>query len=333
MITKSPILLICATFMAFLCAGFAQNSAKDLENQYMEAKQIADEPIHNLEKSYVGALTKLKEMVQGEGNLERALKVEEEIKGYAETKKREFEDFPELRKRREIYETSLRRLEADVRGRNQRLLQSYRDRANKLKTELTQKGELESAKAVAALEQTWGEELSKLSGAQPASDSGLLWKLESQDDFELVHDCEAEERSGVWQLKSRHQHSSYLQTNKSFETPVKISMKAGTDTVGLRIYFGKAQLAIFNWQSNPKELRVASPAGGRAVGFPDQGLLEKSKLHEIEIELERKKIKVSVDGRERAELDTDLAGLEGTVGIGPAFGSVISVENFEVSQD
>jgi hypothetical protein len=64
------------------------------------------------------------------------------------------------------------------------------------------------------------------------------------------------------------------------------------------------------------------------------GQLEVNTMHDIVIDVLLDKIQVSVDGEIRGVLpgtpSDNTAGLEAPIGVGPAFGSVVTVESLRV---
>jgi len=87
---------------------------------------------------------------------------------------------------------------------------------------------------------------------------------------------------------------------------------------------------MFGWESNPTELRLHEPTTGRKLAFPDKGQVVPGKVHFIEIDVHPDRIEVKVDGEQRAQASVSSFGVDAPVGIGPAFGSELTVEMMQV---
>jgi len=123
---------------------------------------------------------------------------------------------------------------------------------------------------------------------------------------------------------------SNLETDKEFKPPFVARFRAMTDKVEIRFFWDGSQMVIFNWSSNPQQLSFQNPIDGKASGIPDKGYLLPGEMHDIEIRVTPAKIQAFADGNLRGELAGDFAAIEGPFGIGPAFGSTVTVEKFEV---
>jgi hypothetical protein len=79
-------------------------------------------------------------------------------------------------------------------------------------------------------------------------------------------------------------------------------------------------------------LRIHDPenGGGLGKGVPGQGKIEPGKYHDIVWEVYPDGMRVLVNGKERARSVGNYEKLKAPVGIGPAFGSVITMESLRV---
>lgn len=301
-----------------------------LEKEYVSALQNAKMDLGTLENRYVEELTKLKTEVETAGDLKVALLIQDEIQNYASPKTRDFTVSPRLQRLREIYQEGARRLEPEVLQKRKAVMTDYAQRFEQLKLSLTQESNLRAAQQ--AEQQADAIRLALQAGdiAAPGATAKALWTLTGKRDVKIVKDCELDRKGDQFILTSRHRDGSYLNTDQSFELPIRISARAGTDTTNIRFYFGDIPLAIFNWEEKPDQLRIHHPINRSARGFNGVGHLARNQLYDLVIDLEKEKITVSIDGKQSAQLTGDFSGASGPVGLGPAFGSVITVERFEV---
>ena len=114
------------------------------------------------------------------------------------------------------------------------------------------------------------------------------------------------------------------------KSPYRIALSCATDSTNIRIYFGQCRL-IFNWEVRPDQLRFWDRLSSNPVQPVDgKGKVSVGDVHDFSIEVTDKKIEVYVDGRKRAYFEGDYSKLEGPVGVGPAHGSVVTIESFGV---
>jgi hypothetical protein len=124
---------------------------------------------------------------------------------------------------------------------------------------------------------------------------------------------------------------SGLLSEKVYKTPVTIETVAMTDSTNLRLYFGKAWV-IFNWERNGTELRIVDPATGKFDGVADQGDIPRKQWVTIQWVIGPKEMRIVVDGQERYKAEGNYAGIEGRVGIGPAWQSKVTVKSITVTE-
>jgi hypothetical protein len=140
--------------------------------------------------------------------------------------------------------------------------------------------------------------------------------------------CEVIKQENTIVLKGDGDRAQYL-TAKEYKPPFAFRVHAKTDSKNLRLYYNGGTL-IFNWEMNEDELRIHDPATNEIVPVADKGKIEPDKYHDIVWEMYPNGMRVLVDGQERARKLGDYETLEAPLGIGPAFGSVITVKSSRV---
>src|SRR5207302_8059242 len=109
---------------------------------------------------------------------------------------------------------------------------------------------------------------------------------------------------------------AYIQSPQSIRPPLVIRTRAKTDLNNIRLYYGIGRV-IFNWESNPAELRVQDPLTGRTTPVPGQGFLTTKEWHELVWEISTNAMKISVDGELRFEGKGYYSSINAFPGIGP----------------
>jgi hypothetical protein len=130
-------------------------------------------------------------------------------------------------------------------------------------------------------------------------------------------------------LKARDGDRAQILSTKEHRPPFAFRVKAKTDNQNLRLYYNVGIL-IFNWEGNEDELRIHDPESGEQTGVAGQGKIEPDKFHDIVWEIYPDGMRVLVDGKERARKLGNYEKLEASLGIGPAFGSVITMQSFRI---
>lgn len=147
--------------------------------------------------------------------------------------------------------------------------------------------------------------------------------------FARAFGCEVVKRDGALVLKGHNDDRSHIVTVKEHKPPFALRVRAKTDSKNLRLYYNSGAL-VFNWERNESELRIQDPVTNQAVGVPRIGKLEPDQFHDIVWEIHPNGMRVFVNGTELVRKFGDYSKLEAPVGIGPAFGSVVTVKEFRV---
>jgi hypothetical protein len=109
-----------------------------------------------------------------------------------------------------------------------------------------------------------------------------------------------------------------------------VKTTARTDSTNLRLYYA-AGVVIFNWEKNPETLRVHDPLTNQRTGVRGKGNISTNEWNEIEWKVLPERMEIRVNGRLRHKAVGDFKALKAPIGIGPAFGSKVSVKSFQVT--
>lgn len=300
----------------------AQNPLDELETTYRAAIARAEAPERDLLAKYIEGLRALQERQRAAGDLEGVLAITGEIESAAAEKKRDFEKIPELKRLREIYDTNLARIREQTGRETSRLRDAYRQRLLTETESLTRAGKIEEALLVKARIET----LDRESGGP--GDMEVLWEWRSRSHVEAVNGCEMETNGDRYDLTGRG-GNGWMKSRRDFKPPFRLQIRAMTDSTNIRLYY-RSHLAILNWEMNPQELRMHYPGTGASTGIGGKGNVPLNVMSAIEVDVLLDKVVLRVDGETRGEIITTNTGLEGPVGIGPAFGSVVTVESMRV---
>lgn len=119
-----------------------------------------------------------------------------------------------------------------------------------------------------------------------------------------------------------------LDTPKSYQPPVEITVVAKTDSTNLRLAYAADQI-IFNWEMDQSQLRVD---GGPADGLhkPGAGRIPRGKYVTVRWVVTTTHQAIYVDGRLRFEHNGDYSQINRPVSVFPANGSTVTVKSVTV---
>jgi hypothetical protein len=141
--------------------------------------------------------------------------------------------------------------------------------------------------------------------------------------------CEVIKQENAIVLKGPEGDRAQIITTKEYKPPFVLRVKAKTDSTNLRLYYNAGML-IFNWEVNESDLRIHDPATNEIIQAANQGKIETNVYHDIVWEIYPNGMRVLVDGKERVRSPGNYEKLEAALGIGPAWGSVITMNSFRV---
>src|SRR5215510_12882023 len=141
--------------------------------------------------------------------------------------------------------------------------------------------------------------------------------------------CEVIKRENAIVLKGPGGDRAQILTAIGHKPPFALRVKAKTDSTNVRLYYNAGML-IFNWEVDEDELRIHDPATNETLPVANQGKIEPNLYHDIVWEIYPNGMRALVDGKERARRLGNYEKLEASLGIGPAWGSVITMNSFRV---
>ena len=152
----------------------------------------------------------------------------------------------------------------------------------------------------------------------------------SMDSMISVNGCLMTPAGGLVLLSSPLPDRALVQTPAKFRPPFSVRLRAATDSTNLRVYYN-AGMVILNWEVRQDEFRAHDPLTSQPYAVRGKGWIKPGELHTIVWEVRPDGMSLSVDGETRFSAPGDYANINAPIGIGPAFGSVVSVESFEVT--
>lgn len=170
------IAILIACFPFRLAAQEVEKAGTSLSSLRLELdvqKRKLALPFEELNQLYRSQLEKLEEAVQREGNLDRLVAVQKELKTFSSEGTGEAKDFPQLKKLQDIYrDESAKRKEAATKQQKP-LIEDYLKKLNALETQLTKEGQVKDALEVRKEKETAAESIAKLAIAGEVSDGGI----------------------------------------------------------------------------------------------------------------------------------------------------------------
>lgn len=127
----------------------------------------------------------------------------------------------------------------------------------------------------------------------------------------------------------RHMNAAAI-TPRTFQAPFTLRAVAKTDSTNLRLYWHVGEI-IFNWECSVRELRVHDPKTGHQQGLQGHGFIAAGEWHEIVWEVTPHAMQVIADGSVRFASAGDYDDINAAIGIGPCFGSTVTVREFTVT--
>lgn len=139
-----------------------------------------------------------------------------------------------------------------------------------------------------------------------------LWKKEALPQTvltERVRGCEATPSEEGLVVTAPTNDRSFVQTGKEFRPPFSVHFRAKTDSTNIRLYYN-AGMVILNWERKPSELR----------------------FHDFTWDILEERTRLQINGEVVVSIYGDYGNLESAIGIGPAFGSELTIQSFRVEE-
>lgn len=162
-----------AALLPFITVRGEDDAIAGLRVSYVQALDLAAAPLAELDARYVEELGKLQERVQGEGALEKAIQVRNEIDGFTKGRTGDFAEFPQLSRLRDIYDESTARLKPSVGERRLDIMRQALEKAEEMKVSLTREGKLEPAVRAEELRKEIQANLDEEIASAPVSPAAL----------------------------------------------------------------------------------------------------------------------------------------------------------------
>lgn len=169
--------------------------------------------------------------------------------------------------------------------------------------------------------------LALLARAPGAAEDGPVSRL--IESMVSVNGCEIIPQDDYVLVAGPTKDRSLIQTKKRFRPPFVVRLVAKTDSTNLRLYYN-AGMVILNWEVQKTQLRVHDPVTDEPRGVRGRGYVSPHEWHDIIWEVRPDGMRLVIDDGERFHAVGDYADLDAPVGIGPAFGSVLSLGSLDV---
>jgi len=106
-------------------------------------------------------------------------------------------------------------------------------------------------------------------------------------------------KGGALVLRSGKEEECSVQTAQKFTLPLKIDLRAKTDSTNIHLYYHRGSALLEGWRHIPRELRVADIATGVDLGYPEKGCVKAGEYMDISWILHRDFMALLVDGELR----------------------------------
>ena len=132
----------------------------------------------------------------------------------------------------------------------------------------------------------------------------------------------------------------YARTPGAYAVPLRIEAVAKTDSTSLRLHFAKGHI-IFNWEAVPGRMACYEPVYGHPFNVKEQGQIPEDTWVRVTWEIREDHMRVLVDDQQRYANAGETGdkfhrinyrGLMSPVGIGPAWGSIVTVRSLSVRE-
>ena len=132
----------------------------------------------------------------------------------------------------------------------------------------------------------------------------------------------------------------YARTPGAYTVPLRIEAVAKTDSTNLRLHFSKGHI-VFNWEASPGQMACYEPVYGHPFTVKEQGQVPEDTWVRVTWVIREDHMQVLVDDELRYANKGETGdefhrinyrGLMGPVGIGPEWGSTVTVRSLSVGE-
>jgi hypothetical protein len=114
-----------------------------------------------------------------------------------------------------------------------------------------------------------------------------------------------------------------------YRAPFTLHVIGATNSTNLRLYWHRGEV-ILNWECSINELRIHDPGSNGRAGIEGKGFIEPGKMHDILWQVKLDGMTLIVDGETRYACSGSYGGIESAIGVGPCFGSKVTIREFEL---
>lgn len=282
----------------------------------------AEKPLHDLQEKFAAALDRLRQGKQEEGDLDALLVLKKEKEEFRDRKGApEPSTISELNSLREIYFRELVPLKETQAAAERKAFLEYKANLEAIVADLTRKGDLE-----AAIKLRQSIETLEIPSPATADEPAEEIVVGEEENYTTTPELTVTKDGKYYVLSSAAKDGEKLLSKRVFKTPFTLQARAMTNKNNIRLYFGQQGMIVFNWEMKRSELRIIEPVIIKRNGIPDFRPLDSERMYDLEVRVTDSNISVYANKRKQGEVDGDFSKAEGPIGIGPARGSVVTVE-------
>jgi len=122
-----------------------------------------------------------------------------------------------------------------------------------------------------------------------------------------------------------------VMSKERFRSPLVVDADVKTDSDNIRFFYGGKGEIVFGPPIDDKMLVVEDPRTGKKTNLVGVGFVSPNTFVHVRWTLSKTELDIEVDGAQRASIPGDFGPLSGTVGIGTANASVITIKSMTVA--
>ena len=311
----------------------------EYDNQLLDrVTAVYNAALAKLDVIYVTGLDRSFAEATKAGDLEGALSLQAEKKRLADREALPANDEKAtnaLKKLRAIYRAELAKLDAQRSSNQAAILPLHIVKLKQLEVELTKANRLADAKAVLDYRQGLAAGVPMKPSATVGATSPTPAKTPfftpfgQPDPDECITDATRKGHESTAEGIVLHGENRFL-TKKSYTPPVEITVTAKTDKQNLRLAYA-ADSVIFNWESNPTQLRVDGGPANK-IHKEGAGAVPADQFVTIKWIVTRKSQTIFVDGEKRYEHEGDYSKIDKPVSVFSRNPSTVTLKSLKVKK-